>query len=654
MVGVLIRLKLDVLRHSTTGLRSALTIVGLVLGMLLAVGTVLLGALDFTGPGVAINLLCVGFLIWTIGWVVGPLVTGGDTTLNPGYFTLLPIPPRQLATSLIGASFVGVAPVVTLVAFLSLVVGGAKLGVASALVGVVAVPLQLALVILLSKVLVGARGEAEKSRLGKEVSALVMGFGFAFLVLGPLTLSTLWPVLVRPWPSVAATIVRALPSSWGAVAVDAAQRSDWLLAVGALAGLVVFCALLLAIWGRLLVRATTEPAGHAKIAAAGRAGLVQRMLPDSPLGTSIGKELRTWSRDMLRGRFLRMAFWTGTFICVAIALTAGWFILAFLGVLVAIFAGAMCGNLYGTDGTALWLTLMTPGTERADVRGRQLAWLIRVAPLVLGVTVVGYLIAGESWTLPLVIAVIPALLGGGAGWVLLVSVLAPIVKSDPHRRSSNPGDAGNNVPAQVMQSQITFYLTTASMLPAAAVVVAGMLLDSPAVEWAGSAVGLCTGLLLPWLLGRIAYRRLIDRGPELLNVLRKGPPVKQVKSAGQEEDGAPGEVVAADEEPRPSVPGVGKAVLLWCVGGFFVIIEGLIPLIAVLAGAGFESRFWYVPVYFPKSLHLPVAVAFLVVGALMVLGGFLVMIARRRKIARLDAEEADAALPVAESVGSSR
>ena len=32
-------------------------------------------------------------------------------------------------------------------------------------------------------------------------------------------------------------------------------------------------------------------------------------------------------------------------------------------------------NLYGQDGTALWLTLLAPGSERADVRGRQLAWL---------------------------------------------------------------------------------------------------------------------------------------------------------------------------------------------------------------------------------------------------------------------------------------
>jgi hypothetical protein len=45
------------------------------------------------------------------------------------WFALLPIPPRRLATGLLAAAFVGVAPAVTLIAFAALPVTAARLGV---------------------------------------------------------------------------------------------------------------------------------------------------------------------------------------------------------------------------------------------------------------------------------------------------------------------------------------------------------------------------------------------------------------------------------------------------------------------------------------------------------------------------------------------
>jgi ABC-2 type transport system permease protein len=56
-------------------------------------------------------------------------------------------------------------------------------------------------------------------------------------------------------------------------------------------------------------------------------------------------------------------------------------------------------NLDGDDGTALWLTRMVSGTEAADVRGRQAAWLLVVAPVMLALTVT-----------------LTALSGPGRGW----------------------------------------------------------------------------------------------------------------------------------------------------------------------------------------------------------------------------------------------
>ncbi|WP_204286742.1 hypothetical protein [Microbispora amethystogenes] len=94
----------------------------------------------------------------------------------------------------------------------------------------------------------------------------------------------------------------------------------------------------------------------------------------------------------------------------------------------------MTSTLYGTDGTALWLTLMT--TTASDVRGRQLAWLSAHAPVAIVLTVAFTAVTGGPW--PLILALLPALLGGAAGLVPLISVYGLVPGTDPHRRAGNP------------------------------------------------------------------------------------------------------------------------------------------------------------------------------------------------------------------------
>jgi ABC-2 type transport system permease protein len=60
--------------------------------------------------------------LWGLGWALGPtLFTGEDTTLRPEHFRSLPITTRRLAVGLLGASFVGVPVIVSLLAFTALV-----------------------------------------------------------------------------------------------------------------------------------------------------------------------------------------------------------------------------------------------------------------------------------------------------------------------------------------------------------------------------------------------------------------------------------------------------------------------------------------------------------------------------------------------------
>jgi ABC-2 type transport system permease protein len=316
--------------------------------------------------------------------------------------------------------------------------------------------------------------------------------------------------LVGQVPEALATALRALPFGWPLVAVEAADRGDWQLALAALAGLVALVLVLLSAWARLLARPTALPL----IQASGRRRSQRAVRPGTPLRAVVRRELRTWSRDLLRIHLMSFALVYGlTYVLLPLMIgTTGYFPLT--GIIVAVMAAACSAHLYSSDGTALWLTLMNPGAERADVRGRQLAWLLAVAPVGVALTVAGVLASGHAWTWPVVTALLPAVLGGGAGVLVLVSVFVPVRMLDPHRRGANPGQDSGPIAGTIWLAILTTALTAA---PALAVVIAGTVRQDATLQWAGTPVGLLTGAGLAWGLGRLATRRLAARGPELLH-----------------------------------------------------------------------------------------------------------------------------------------
>ena len=81
--------------------------------------------------------------------------------------------------------------------------------------------------------------------------------------------------------------------------------------------------------------------------------------------------------------------------CLGLAALGATAFLPFAGALTALMAAITSANLYGQDGTALWLTLLVPGSERADVRRGQLAWLALFAPMTLVLTAAGIAAGGR-------------------------------------------------------------------------------------------------------------------------------------------------------------------------------------------------------------------------------------------------------------------
>jgi hypothetical protein len=139
----------------------------------------------------------------------------------------------------------------------------------------------------------------------------------------------------------------------------------------------------------------------ARPAAAGEAPAGPRLLPATPTGAVVARELHTWQRDPGRRLTVLLALLIAglnlAVPAIAFHLPA---VLPWAGLAAALIMGMGAANLYGEDGTAFWLTRMVPGVERADVRGRQLAWLLVVAPLTVILTVALTFASGRGWGWP--------------------------------------------------------------------------------------------------------------------------------------------------------------------------------------------------------------------------------------------------------------
>jgi ABC-2 type transport system permease protein len=525
VVGDLIGMKARVLRNSLRGRAGASFAIGGVVGLLVASIGVVLIAGQAGGITVGTDVASALFAIWMLGWLFGPILTGGgDETLRPENFVLLPLRPHQLAVGLLGASLVGVSPPVTLLLFSGLVLVALPAGALTVLVAVLAVAAQLALVVLLSRVVIAGLGDLLGSRRGKDLGVLLGALvGLAYLP-ARWVFEQLGPIVVgQSSPALTATL-RALPSGWGPNAVAAAAAHDWLTAIAWLLALAVLDAVLVVAWSRLLVRRLTSggsPAGPRRTGRRDARALRRTLLPDSPLGAVIGKELTLWRRDAQRRTMMLVSIVIGLLL-PAFSLTQGGGAsgLGFSALWIVVFATMQVSNLYGMDGTAVWQTLTTPGAARADVRGRQWAWALVVGPVAVVAALVLPGVTGATSSYPWVLALVPALVGAGAGTVLRASVESPYPM--PNGKARNPlggGRSGGGV-AAVLRRMLLMLVQLVVTVPVVVVLVLGTTGVLPAATWLAIPFGVACGTGAAWWWGRRAHRGLELRGPEVLAALR--------------------------------------------------------------------------------------------------------------------------------------
>jgi ABC-2 type transport system permease protein len=498
VVRLLIDLRRTVVKRQLARTHPAIMLVTLLLAVLSAVGTLLLGWVQYPRRAAEGDLLALVSALWIWGRVAQSALAG-EPILRPEIFSMLPVSRRRIGRALLVVGLLDPANLLLAIALGGLVRYGARFGLIAAVTAVIAVVLSVLLTSAGVTLAAGLLGPG--SRRGHDTGTVVTALLISLLAVG----GTLLPALMSslksgsaPWLS---DLVRVLPSGWGAQAVAAAGRSDFDGTVLPLIGLAFLGVLVLMIWPAILGRRMQgcRPVRRADPLIGG----CRRLLGSTPITAVAAKELRLWLRDPIRLTCLLIALVVGTATCVLPRVTSGTtLLLPFGGAMTVVIAGACACNWYGNDGRSMWTTVLIPGSARADVRGRQLAWLLAVGPYAVVSTAILTALADRAqdwiWATSLLIA----LLGGAIG----IAAFASTVWALPL------DDAGNPTPAWSLEVHLALIVIALTALPPVIMLIIGW-------DWLALATGALLGVTLPVWLGRLATARLQRRQVDLLAAL---------------------------------------------------------------------------------------------------------------------------------------
>ncbi|MBG0561161.1 hypothetical protein [Actinoplanes aureus] len=583
---------------------------------------------------------------WVLGWIVLPLLLGGGRgRIRPSHLRLEPIGGFAAAAGLLAASAVGIGPAVSLVALTALPVHAARYGPRAFVITAFGALLLWLIGLIGSAVALEAVGHA-----GGPAGAILTGV-FTGTVMG--VLGSIWAV--APWltlllvagpPGEVVHTMRFVPSGWPISAVlGPPDRRFWMLS--GLVALVLLCAVAYVALVRRSLSGTAgfrpkPPRGTLTPAKAGGDAAARPVLsgvaaPPAPAADSppagngvtpysvllpretattrrsdraawlpapvravAGRELHTWARHPLRLQYLAFAVVYGVLLA-GLPLLADVDLLApWAGALTVLWAAAMSAGLVGLDGTALWLPFTTPGGERAEVRGRAVAWLALAVPIALLLTLAGVLTAPGVDPLP-ALTVLPAFLGAGATFPVWVSLLRVRPVPDPRHPTAadNPTDI------------ISVLVAAGAGLVAAAPGFALLVWGPDGLRWLAPLAGLACGAAAWWGGVWLADDRLARHRTEVLT------------AAGQR-----------TRPPEPPIPltwdadwyrenrATAWALILLTVGWIPVIPQGLMVLAFGIDGG------WIIASHLEGAARTGVALAMVALGGAMLLTG-LVLWGRR-------------------------
>lgn len=595
MVSLLAAMKWTVLKRTVHGKQLAMFIWQIIFSIT-AILLALLAAFA-SDVRVAGQLVTAIITIWALGWLLGPILYGTkDLVLRIDYFRSLPLRPKRFAAAFTAASAIGLSIPVTFLAFLSVTVYSARVEPWLTLVSIPLVLLQVLLIVLLAKSVGTFIKKYTKTHLSSFVSSLVTGAVLAFFATGWWALGTFSTILQYGLPEQWIHILRSLPTGWSLTIIDLLAQREWLNAGLLFCLMVAVVIALWFLWLAIFNKQLTKPRSS-RTAVQGAIYPLRRW-SRRPIGAVVQRELLTWWRDYTRSSFVFFALFYSLFVCLYPAQVGVLILLPFAGIFFAVTAAGATANAYGVDGSMLWQLITTPKAIKHDVRGRQIAWLLIVAPLAIAGVAAGLLYVDYTmpWW-PMISGLLIAALGGGAGLAILMAVYYVVPLRDPHVRGEDSSDNGIEWGQFMLTTLGTFIIT---MVPVG-VWWLGAHLSWQWLLWATLPVGLAVGILSYWLLGKLAIMHLHSSGAQILQRLIHG------------DIGVPAQKASAQPQSTKQM------VLMYAqgaIGSVLLFPQGIVPTIFKLTGNN-ETKVWFLAMYLDGTW------SWVVIGLMMLVGGFL-------------------------------
>ena len=528
MVGNFLRLKVAlIIAGFKTGNvpRIIGTILGLLMGLAAGVGGLVGGVLLGLAPEPWQSwVVHVGLALVLLIWVLGPMViAGSDSAMDPVKLTLLPLSRRQLATGLGVTSLVGPGGLATVLTMIGVVIGlvGRPFGMPLVVLGAVLFTLICAVV---SRLVVSLVGFGLRKRGTRDVLAVVIPVVVIVLTQMPNLISNLavnqGAEATERMVATVAGVTRFLPSSFAAQTMLAGRDAAYGRGLLELLGGLVVVVVLAWVWTLLLDKVMTSPpasgvadrkSGELKFPFA---TLLARFSPR--VRAVAGKDIILMFREPGQrvGVIIIVIFGAAAVVVPAILLRQ-FPMASFIVIGVAWMLGITYTNMYGYDGSSLWVNVAAGDDARSDLLGKLVARLLVYTPALVVFAVV----------LPAIIA--PALIGSVVGltlgvWFvsiglgLLQSVIAPypITVSEDSLMATNSG----TFTAFVAQL-VAFPVLGVACGPFIAL--AMLSVDHPIWPTVAGLAGAVVGALAMWGMWVLATRLSSGRQPELLTMVSK-------------------------------------------------------------------------------------------------------------------------------------
>nr|WP_314143666.1 ABC transporter permease [uncultured Rhodococcus sp.] len=514
-----LQMRITLYRRQFKGGQAVVKTVFGVLGLVFAVVACVLSARSEASQVLVGGTASLGLTLIGLSWVLFPVLSGiSDDNIQPRHFQMLSVEPARLARALLTTSAYGMVVPLTAIATAAIPIYAVSRSLATLPLALVAWPATVVLFVTLSRVVTVAMSQLLKSRRSREFALLAFGavFGGLYFLQFPITQNFSRVVSGEvTWPL---TLAHSIPFSWGITGVDAALDGNWLLAIGAVAGLLLLDAVLVWSWQRLVLRlfegrvSASYGTSRKQMAANGRDG--DTGWRATRIGAVVTRELALWRGDMRRrSQLLSVLIFTvlggiGPLVTDTIPFSAAWG--AWIVIFMAMGAGS---NLYGLDGGSMWHLVMIPQALRDDVRGRQIAWLIVAAPFAIVATAVVRVFGDLGLDrLAIPISVTLSMLGVSAGLIVVVSVRAAYPVPEPTKAFSlnTRGSFNGGSFALVM---LAIVVLAVSVLPA---LLLALLLPG-AFAYLSVPVAAAVGWLGMWWGARVAVDTLVRDSDKILH-----------------------------------------------------------------------------------------------------------------------------------------